>query len=171
MRIEALVLALGLAMKEGGAAPPPQGYVDYCRAQPVVCAADRATGGRPRTVTDADMAAAARLNARINRAIRPVADDDVWRDDTNVGDCEDYALAKRKALIAAGWAPGQALIALADLPDGRAHAVLILRTDRGDLVLDNLHDDILHWRAADMRFTHRQSAEAPAMWVRIDNGR
>jgi predicted transglutaminase-like cysteine proteinase len=55
------------------------------------------------------------------------------------GDCEDYALEKRSRLLSLGWAPETVTLAIARLPTGALHLVLIAQTDRGDFVLDNLH--------------------------------
>jgi len=50
-----------------------------------------------------------------------------------MADCEDCALAKRKALIALGL-PHRALrIAIGRLPSGEAHAVLSVSTDRATM--------------------------------------
>ena len=57
------------------------------------------------------------------------------------GDCEDYALAKRDALIAAGIGSANARIATGVLPSGEYHAMLIVSTKRGDFVLDNLTNE------------------------------
>lgn len=93
------------------------------------------------------------INRFVNRAIAPDSDQsrygeiEHWttpiRDfaATGVeayGDCEDYALEKRERLLEAGWAPEAVLLAIARLPDGRLHTVVIVQTDIGDLVLDNL---------------------------------
>ena len=56
------------------------------------------------------------------------------------GDCKIYALFKRKLLIERGF-PRQALLMtiVRDL-NGDGHAVLTVKTDRGDFVLDNLSE-------------------------------
>ena len=115
-----------------------------------------------------DLRALDQLNRRINARIEAREDfDDVWNPQATSGDCEDYALAKRAALIATGWAPSQVLIAVVDDPYGDPHAVLIARTSKGDLVLDNLTDRIDRWDESRLRFHARQSARLPAMWVQL----
>lgn len=94
-------------------------------------------------------------------------DDDLWSPDALAGDCEDYVLAKRQRLIELDWAPSQLLIAVVDDAGQGAHAVLIARTDQGDLVLDNLTDDVLPWRGTQFTFISRQSEILPAMWVKL----
>lgn len=115
-----------------------------------------------------DLATLNVVNTAVNRAIAPVHDGaDRWSPDAAAGDCEEYALAKRQRLIALGWAPSQLLIAVADDPDLGAHAVLIAHTDQGDLVLDNLTDQILPWTDSRLTFLSRQSEKLPALWVKL----
>lgn len=98
------------------------------------------------------------INAQVNARIRP-ADDwgDTWASDVTRGDCEDYVLAKREALVAAGLPASALRIAAATTRSGVGHAVLVVRTNQGDLVLDNLTSSIrrsdeaaLHWVAMTM---------------------
>ena len=72
------------------------------------------------------------------------------------GDCEDFVLAKRKALVSAG-VPRRALrIAVGRLPSGEAHAVLIVATDQGDYVLNNLHSAVVSWEKANISWIARE---------------
>jgi predicted transglutaminase-like cysteine proteinase len=47
------------------------------------------------------------------------------------------------------------------------HAILTLKTNRGEFVLDNLNDDMKPWTAAAYRFVKRQSQENPNVWVML----
>jgi predicted transglutaminase-like cysteine proteinase len=91
-----------------------------------------------------------RVNREVNRAIRPMTDlalygeTDRWTRPIAFagvivgGDCEDYALEKRARLLALGW-PMEALrLVTVHAPGVGLHAVLVVNTDRGDFVLDNL---------------------------------
>lgn len=81
------------------------------------------------------------------------------------GDCEDYVLEKRRALREAGY-PAEALsIALVSTAWGRKHAVLLVSTDQGELVLDSLSPWILSWRDVKYRWLVRQSPSRPEVWV------
>ena len=60
------------------------------------------------------------------------------------GDCDDYALSKRKALMEAG-VPWQALSPAICLVKGEGHAVLIVRTTKGHFVLDNNNKQVQPW--------------------------
>jgi predicted transglutaminase-like cysteine proteinase len=83
------------------------------------------------------------------------------------GDCEDYVLEKRHALIRAG-VPAQALsIAIVETPYREIHAVLLVSTDRGEMVLDNLRPEVLPWRQVGYRWRQRQVAGAADMWVNV----
>lgn len=72
-------------------------------------------------------------------------------DDSGRGDCEDYALAKQRALARLGWPPGSLRIATLTYPADEfrgpliGHAVLTVDTDRGTYVLDNRYNQVLPW--------------------------
>jgi len=93
------------------------------------------------------------VNWRINRVIRPTTDaalygvEDRWALPITApargisepaGDCEDYALEKRAALLRLGWSASALSLAIALAPTEGLHAVLVAHTDHGDFVLDNL---------------------------------
>jgi len=58
------------------------------------------------------------------------------------GDCDDYALTKRKKLIEAGISH-EALIPVVCNVDREGHMVLVVRTDKRDLVLDNIQKRVV----------------------------
>lgn len=119
-----------------------------------------------------------RVNREVNRAM-------VWRSDRDLyaldeywaipltagmgreGDCEDFALEKRLALIEAGL-PAHAL-ALAQVYSPRTgmHAVLLVRTRSGDLVLDNETPWILPWNETGYRWLSVQSGPSLLDWSRV----
>lgn len=115
------------------------------------------------------------VNSRINRAIRRSSDvetfgaPDVWNAPVGPrarGDCEDYVLAKRRALIEAGVDPDLMSIALVRTRRGEAHAVLLVRTDDGEQVLDNLSPWVIRWDQAPYEWLERQTPGDPLTWVR-----
>lgn len=83
---------------------------------------------------------------------------------TRGGDCEDFVLLKKKILIKNGVAGKNLLIATVLDRSLNSHAVLILRTQNGDLVLDNLTNDIHLWKDTGYTFLKLQSPEAPGGW-------
>jgi predicted transglutaminase-like cysteine proteinase len=115
-----------------------------------------------------------RVNRRLNREIRHVEDldlhgrTDLWTQPVNArGDCEDYVLAKRQALIEAG-VPAQALsIAIVETRWGETHAVLLLASDRGEYVLDSLSPWVTRWDRVDYRWRERQARGGTFDWVRV----
>ena len=118
------------------------------------------------------MAVFQRVNLGVNRSIKPVSDakqygkKEVWSYPVKAGDCEDYALAKRVALLRKGYRPGDLLLAVGR-KRGVVHAVLVVRTDQGDFVLDNLTDKVLPVSNAGMSFSKLQSPVDAGDWVRV----
>ena len=87
--------------------------------------------------------------------------------DDGKGDCEDLQLLKRRILISSGY-PRQALMMTVVRDEqGEGHAVLMVRTDHGDFILDNKTDEVKNWQATAYDFYKRQSQENPNEWVLI----
>lgn len=84
------------------------------------------------------------------------------------GDCEDFALAKRKRLEALGFPRGAMPLTIVRMPDGQGHAVLTLRTVYGDFVLDVNNDRVLLWGKTDLVFVAREDPENPGLWLRLE---
>lgn len=118
------------------------------------------------------------VNRAVNDAIESMTDleafgkEEYWTlplsvEGRPVGDCEDYALEKRRLLLARGWPADTVLLATAMAPGYGRHAVLVVRTDRGDLVLDNLTDDVRHWTQTGYAWQSRQAGADPRYWVAV----
>ncbi|CAN5414278.1 hypothetical protein BH10PSE2_BH10PSE2_09750 [soil metagenome] len=128
----------------------------------------------PRFFTDVGMDRLNQINRDVNRAIRPTDDEhafgkaDYWtvpRGPRAEGDCEDYALAKRQALIDAGI-PIEALsLAVVETNRRELHAVLLVATPDGEVVLDNLTPWIVPWRQAPYHWLQRQARGSALTWV------
>ena len=82
-------------------------------------------------------------------------------------DCEDYVLVKQARLLKAGWPRESLLIGVVVGEESPFHAVLIVRTTKGELVLDNMTDEVREWSKTGYKWVIRQSAEYPERWVRI----
>jgi predicted transglutaminase-like cysteine proteinase len=116
------------------------------------------------------------VNARVNRSIEAVTDMDHWGvperwsyPTDGKGDCEDYVIEKRRRLMEAGW-PRQALmITVVRDKKGDGHAVLMVRTDRGDFILDNQEPKVKLWTETGYKFVKRQSEQNPNRWVSLGN--
>lgn len=163
------------AMPSGAEAEAPSGYVAFCARQPAECAD---APGKPDTVAldAATWATLQQVNSAFNTAIQPEEDAvhygraDYWTIPTDgYGDCEDYALAKRKALIAANLSPRALRIAVALSRQGEAHAVLTVATDHGDYVLDNLTNAVLPWGETKLVWIARQTP-GQAQWAMLGKG-
>lgn len=113
------------------------------------------------------------INNAENRRIQSVPDAQYWgRADLwiapegvgAIGDCEDYALAKRRELIRAGLPASALSMAMVRTWRGEDHAVLVVSTQTEDYVLDNLIGDVRPWRKAPYTWLSRQSANNPLIW-------
>lgn len=150
----------------------PKGARHLCQTYPWACAS-----GNGAIFAAEQRALLERVNLAGNRAIRPITDrdqfgqSDLWTlPDTGQGDCEDFALWKKQALIGHGISPDRLLLATV-LDRARAtHAVLVVRTDAGDLVLDNVTDRILTWRETGYVFLRLQDPADPSHWMTSFSG-
>jgi predicted transglutaminase-like cysteine proteinase len=161
----------------GGLTSIPIGASEFCKSHRSECAPNRhVVEAMP--LDEQRWAQLVDTNNLINAAVVPVTDidyyheDEVWAYPTDgYGDCEDFALAKRKALIADGWNPSTLLITVVREANGAGHAVLMVRTDRGDLVLDNQDGRILLWNQTPYQYLKRQSQADASRWVDLIDGR
>lgn len=118
-----------------------------------------------------------RINRQINRSVRFRTDaaqfglDDVWtlptagKDGTLYGDCEDYALQKRKILIAEGFAPEALSLAVVRTGRGEVHAVLLVTTEGGEMMMDSLTSFVVPWAKSAYSLIARQVAGEPGDWA------
>lgn len=148
----------------------PVGAAEFCKTNRDECGTNRsAVAAEP--LTDQRWNQLVEVNNLINAAVVPVTDEDYykvaeyWTYPDGYGDCEDFVLAKRKALIGAGWNPSTLLIAVVRDSSGGGHAVLLVRTDRGDLVLDNQNGRVLVWNETPYQYLKRQSQADSGKWV------
>ncbi|ACM26666.1 conserved hypothetical protein [Rhizobium rhizogenes K84] len=159
-----------------GDAAPPIGHYQFCRENPTECSYAGGDAG-PAILTEDRWKTIVKINYAVNTTIRPMTDMDLygveekWAIPTTAGDCEDFALLKRKDLIDAGFSPSDLLMTVVLQPNGEGHAVLTVRTDRGDFVLDNMRNKVKLWSETEYTFLKRQSADDPARWVKIQDGR
>ena len=166
----------GASMKTGAATTQPVGHYDLCQRMPSECAPLNGAAG-PLVLTPKSWALLQSVNNAANAVIEPITDQDLWgvpelwSYPQKRGDCEDYVLLKRRQLMAKGVSGHNLLITVVRQTNGDGHALLTVRTDRGDFVLDNLEPSILLWTKTPYRFLKRQSVEAQGDWVSINDGR
>lgn len=83
----------------------------------------------------------------------------------NRGDCDDYTLSKRDRLLNLGI-DYRALFPTVCRVDGEGHLVLVVRTDKGDFVLDNMRDEILPVSALNYEWLFRLDPES-GKWLTL----
>ena len=163
-------------MPSGSRTSQPIGHYDYCAANPDDCAT-RTANPTPVTLTRKLWSDMQDVNNAANTMIEPITDADQWGVEerwsipVNKGDCEDYVLLKRKQLIAMGVPTSDALITVVRQRNGAGHAVLTVRTDRGDFILDNLEPQILAWNKTSYRYLKRQSDKDASQWITVQDNR
>jgi hypothetical protein len=81
-----------------------------------------------------------------------------------LGDCEDFALEKRKALIEAGIPQDALYLAVAVSAVTGLHAVLVIATDEGDFVLDNMSEWLVEWNKTSYVWIQRQASTSLLDW-------
>ena len=133
------LLLSGAFLAETRAAPLPMAFAVYCIDHIDLCP----TVGPKKVAHNQKLSAlAARIQAKVNRDIAPRHESiDVWNDNVSQGDCDDYVMTKRKALIKAG-VPATAMTVRVGRVRGETHVVLVLNTSRGKIILDNLRSKI-----------------------------
>ena len=91
-------------------------------------------------------ATAERVNSDVNSQVQYKTDfyqygtPEFWTVANKFGDCEDYALAKRTALLQAGWPKDKLGLCVCYTQSGEGHCVLWVNTDKGSFILDNNYD-------------------------------
>jgi predicted transglutaminase-like cysteine proteinase len=163
----------------GTVKPAPYGWLRFCTAQPAEC---DPWSGSPRLVqlTARSWTELNKINTMVNGEIGPISDEEHYRiyeqdilnwwtyPDDGSGNCNDYVLMKRKLLIEAGWPKTALLMTVVIDRHGDGHLILMVRTDRGDLILDNMRQQIFPWDRTGYRFVKRQSELDPNIWVSIE---
>jgi predicted transglutaminase-like cysteine proteinase len=164
----------------GDAKPAPYGWLHFCEAQPAECEREPML---PKTVqlTSQAWAELNRINTIVNQEIAPIGDEDHYKiyeqgilnwwtyPDDGKGNCNDYVMMKRKLLIEAGWPSTALLMTVVVDHHGDGHLILTVRTDRGDLILDNMRESIVAWDRTGYRFVKRQSEWNLNEWVSIQD--
>ena len=155
------------------AAAAPAGFISFCLRFADQC--ERKLGAATSVSLTADTwQTLTEINHSVNESIWPQDDvihygrGDYWTIPTDgYGDCDDYALTKRKELLAAGFPAPALRLAVADTPRSGRHAVLTVATDKGDFVLDNLRADVVAWNTTGYTWVERQNPAEPLGWVQF----
>ncbi len=153
-------------------ASTPIGHAEFCHFHHSECGPNRLVVEAVQ-LTESKWRQLIDVNNAINTNVTPATDEELyhvaefWTYPSGYGDCEDYALAKRRALIDGGWPASTLLMTVVRQRNGEGHAVLMVRTDRGDLILDNQDALIQIWTATPYEYLKRQSQADSSKWVDI----
>ncbi|WP_395774081.1 transglutaminase-like cysteine peptidase [Agrobacterium pusense] len=163
-------------MRVIGKANPPIGHYEFCQTYQSECQPTSLDNG-PMKLTEERWKTMLDVNYTVNTTITPMTDMEIygveerWAYPTTVGDCEDFVLLKRKMLMNKGFSASNLLITVVLQPNGEGHAVLTVRTDRGDFVLDNMRNKVMNWSETEYTYLKRQDTANPGRWVKIQDGR
>ena len=150
----------------------PIGWVEFCADNAAQCQ------GGPTQPRDIVMSQTAwrdlvKVNRWVNETVKPLTDQEHWGviekwslPTDGYGDCEDYQLLKRKLLRERGL-PQRAMrmtVVIDELNEG--HAVLMIRTDRGDYILDNKTNAVLPWDETGYIYVKREGHDSMA-WTSL----
>jgi predicted transglutaminase-like cysteine proteinase len=156
-----------------GTANPTPAWTDFCRRRPSECTIDPA---EPKVIalTPAVWQMLVAVNRAVNQRIKPITDLKHWGvidrwdfPDDGLGDCEDYQILKRKLLADRGLPRRAMRMTVVRDGKGEGHAVLMIRTDRGDFILDNQRAAILPWKGTRYVFVKREGQTTEA-WVSLE---
>lgn len=169
-------MALPANIPLAGATNQPIGHYEFCKSYSDECGPSGADDG-PLKLTQENWKTILNVNYSANTEYAPLTDMEIygveekWTYPDLAADCEDYVLIKRKHLIEKGISPANLLITVVLQPNGEGHAVLTVRTDRGDFVLDNMRNKVLLWSETEYRYLKRQSSTNAGKWVKLQDGR
>jgi len=161
----------------GTATRAPVGWVEFCAEYAPECET-KAVEARDVVLSSKAWKDLLRINKWVNDSIKPVTDLEHWGvverwsyPDDGYGDCEDYVLLKRRMLTQAGWPRQALLITVVRDRRGDGHAVLTVKTDKGEFILDNQNEEVVLWSETGYRFVKRQSQNDPNVWIALGDPR
>src|SRR5215210_9168892 len=156
-----------------GKANPTPAWTDFCRRMPTECKIGPAEPAIIALTPDVWQALVA-VNREVNKRIKPMTDLKHWGvidrwdfPDDGYGDCEDYQLLKRKRLAERGLPRRAMRMTVVRDDKGKGHAVMMVRTERGDFILDNQRAAILPWQRTGYVFVKREGQTGRA-WVSLE---
>jgi predicted transglutaminase-like cysteine proteinase len=160
------------SITELGPTLSPFQHVRFCRRYPSDCQPDPQAAA----LVELDSKTAnllSRINRQVNAAIVPTRKDVVrdvgaaWAVAPHAGDCNDYAVTKQHELLQYKLPASALRLSEVKTADWEGHLVLVVATTKGELVLDNLTDEIRPWEDTDYRWLKIQSKTDPHYWVEM----
>jgi predicted transglutaminase-like cysteine proteinase len=157
-------------------ATPTRAWIEFCQQHPAECAIN-ASEPSSINLTRSVWRKIVAVNRRVNAIITPLTDRQHWGTEDRwdypvdgVGDCEDFQILKRKLLIEAGL-PRRALRMTVVIDEaGEGHAVLMVRTNQGEFILDNKRNAVLPWHQTGYVYVKREGDLSPT-WVSLGGRR
>lgn len=163
-------------MATSGKTLQPIGHQRFCRRFRSECSV-KSSATSATKLSRKRWAQMVEINNQINLTVEPVTDleyynkEEYWAYPKKYGDCEDYVLLKRYMLMQMGWPASSLLITVVKQTNGDGHAVLTVRTDKADFILDNLRMKIRPWFKTEYRYLKRQSVKHTGKWSKINDHR
>jgi predicted transglutaminase-like cysteine proteinase len=156
-----------------GTARPVQGWVKFCERYAGECDLNTAEASTI-TLNSKTWKTLSAVNRKVNTTVKPRTDMEHWGvvdrwdlPEDGFGDCEDFQLLKRKILVEQYGLPKRAFRMTVVIDEqGEGHAVMMVRTDEGDLVLDNKRSSILPWHETGYIFVKREGQDGRE-WVSL----
>jgi predicted transglutaminase-like cysteine proteinase len=152
---------------------PPMAFFQFCERYEGECKQQRMIfRGGPLKMTDQRWADLREINDTVNENIVPQRNllglaGEEWLINPDRGDCNDYAVSKRHMLLKRGWPARALLLSEVKMSSGDHHLVLVVRSDKGDLVLDNMTGVVKSWNKVPYRWVRMQSASNPNIWTSV----
>jgi predicted transglutaminase-like cysteine proteinase len=153
---------------------PPMAHTIFCMNYPRECAPRKIVfrGGGIKMTPDRWQEIAS-INTDVNRAIRPQTNlgglaTEKWVVAPAAGDCHDYAVTKRHELLAKGWPAHALLLAEVVTSWGEHHLVLVVRSQQGDFVADNLTADVRPLSRTSYAWVRMQNPSNPMLWAAVE---
>ena len=144
-------------MMEGPLIAAPAAWFALLRNHPELDPAQ--TPFAPLKLTVSRAAQMIKVNKEINGRIKFRNDPgrDIWQVGDREGDCEDYAIRKLLTLVEDhGFPRGALTLAACRLEHGLGHAVLLVHSDKGVYVMDNLAYRVMPWHRLPYRWVARE---------------
>ena len=151
----------------------PMAFTQFCLKYPGDCKPQRLLFGGDRIELDEMRRSELEsINRTVNASIHPERNEEglageKWLLGPPRGDCNDYAVTKRHELITRGWPARSILLSEVATAWGEHHLVAVVRTNGGDLVLDNLTGQIMPWSRTPYRWVRIQTPRNPNYWTSI----
>jgi len=155
---------------ETSATLAPFQHVRFCLRYPEECQPNSATDEH---IQPQKMSLLKSINQKVNQSISPrlkaYDNGEGWTIAPHTGDCNDYAVTKRHELLVHGLPSSALRLSVVKTPEGVGHLVLIVATTDGNMVMDNLTNEILPWQLTTYRWLKIQSMRDPHFWSELNS--